>query len=67
MSVPDCCENCDYSPVSFGSRNRCPIYDKGIRDKKQIPLGKECEFYYNISEVVSAVIEERLVIKVDNV
>lgn len=67
MSVPDCCENCDYSPVSFASRNRCPIYDKGLRDKKQIPLGKECEFYYNISEVVSAVIEERLVIKVDNV
>ena len=67
MSVPDCCENCDYSPVSFGSMNECPVYDKGIRDKKQIPLGKKCVFYYNINERVNEIIENRLMIKVDDV
>ena len=67
MSVPDCCENCDYSPVSFGSRNRCPIYDKGIRDKKQIPLGKDCEFYYNLRDAADAILEKFSMIKVDNV
>ena len=67
MSVPDCCENCDYSPVSFGSRNHCPIYDKGIRDKKQIPLGKDCEFYYNLRDVVDATLKNVSIMKVDNI
>lgn len=67
MSVSDCCENCDYSPVSFASKNKCPVYDKGLRDKKQIPLGKKCEFYYNLNEVVSSIIDEKLVIKEDDI
>lgn len=58
MSEKDCCDNCDYSPVSFGSRNRCPVYEKGIRDKKRIPLGRKCKHYYNLSEEADLIINQ---------
>lgn len=58
MSEKDCCDNCDYSPVSFRSTNRCPIHDKGIRDKKKIPLGRKCKYYYNLTEVVDSIINQ---------
>ena len=56
--MADYCDNCDYSPVSFSSTNRCPIRDKAIREKKKIPLGRKCKFYYNLSEVADKVIDE---------
>lgn len=65
MTSSDYCENCDYSPVSFGSRNKCPIHDKGLRDKKKIPLGRECEFYHNSPEVADAVLNELIKRKPD--
>lgn len=63
MSEKDYCEGCDYSPVAFGSRNKCPVHDKGFRDKKRIPLGKKCEYYYNsceVFEVINAELEEQM-------
>ncbi|MCK4668146.1 hypothetical protein KAU33_15445 [Candidatus Dependentiae bacterium] len=45
---------------------RCMIRLSG--EKKKIPLGKKCEYYYNLSETVDKVIDdlvEKGVINVD--
>jgi len=55
--MSDYCENCDYSPVSFRSTNKCPVHDKAIREKRKIPLGRECEHYYNLAEEADKTID----------
>ena len=69
MSEKEHCGRCDYNPDAFRSVNKCPIYCKGLRDKKPFPMGKKCEWYYStVEDFEAANLElERKVLERDNV